>query len=466
MQNQFSNKCHIFQLAIGLTALLSIVSCKKEAEEEILFKQLEENVVLESQEDVNDFAAQKITHLRGNLTLQSRNGDPDPIIDISGLSRLTTIEGTLSITGTSLADVDAFSSLTQLDGELVISSNEELKNLDGFIALGGSNRVFETIRIRDNSKLTTINQFDAVVEMANGLFIWNNESLTEVDFSGLIQANIFGFSGNSQMRDLRGLSNLKKVAHLYITNTSLTSLNGLESLEEVESIELRDNHLLTAIDQFSQLTVVSQAVDLNNNRALASVDFNSLTSTGSIRIHNSRLEDLSGFPSLEFVQSIQLSDNPVLLDLDELLDTTIKDWLWLTGTQITSLELLEGLDLSGGLAIQESGLTDLKGLEHIETVKDFWILDNHQLTSLDGLQNLSRIEDEISISRNPLLESLEGLNALERVENRVRIYNNTNLMDYCALDLLVADGVAVFAEIDENAYNPTLQDIRRGDCKL
>ncbi|MDW3194229.1 MAG: hypothetical protein R8G66_17780 [Cytophagales bacterium] len=466
MQQLLSTKYHTIRLALCLFPLISIIGCNDEGEEEILYRLLEEEVVLGSQGDVNDFAAQKITHLRGSLTLQSRNGDPSPITDISGLTRLTTIEGSLTISGTSITQVDAFSNLTQLDGELVISFNEALENLDGFIALGNASRVLETIRIRDNPKLTAINQFDNVVEIESGLFIWNNESLAEVEFSGLIRADIVGFSENPRWSDLTGFSNLQKVTQFRLSNTILTSLEGLESLKEVDYIYLQENHQITSIDQFSELTEVPIAVDFYDNKALASVNFSNLRSTGFLRIHNTWMKDLSGFPALERVQDVQLTENDQLLDLEKLTDTSIEGWLWLSGSQITTLELVKDLDLSGGFGIQNSGITDLKGLEHMETIEEIYILDNRRLTSLDGLQNLSRIGDEISISRNPLLENLEGLNALARVDNHVRIYGCTSLKDYCALELLVADGVAVFAEIEQNAYNPTLQDIRRGDCKL
>lgn len=490
MQYLLKYKHHIPRLTLGLIALMLIVSCKNETEEPIHYKLLEEDVFLESQQDVDDFVAQKITHIRGNLSLYSRS-QPFPITDISGFKDLTTIEGSLTIFGTSITHVDAFSNLTRLDGELLIDFNEDLKNLDGFMTLGDSNRVFRTIRIRANPELTTIDQFNSVTEIEESLFIWNNASLTDLDFSGLRQANVVGFSGNSQLRDLRGLPNLKKVFQLGINGTSLTSLEGLESLEEASEIGIRENDQITAIDQFSQLTDVPNWISIDDNKALASLDFSNLKSAGWLKIHNSQLQDLSGFPALEIVDvSVVLTHNKLLRSLEGFDDVTIEGTLWLAGAQITSLDILEGFDLSGGLGIEESGITDLQGLEHVESMKYLWVLNNPQLTSFDGLENLSqveielsiegnpslkslsglqklkRVERELSIMENPSLESLEGLNALERVERDLIIYNCASLTDFCALKLLTDDIAGVFVRIDENAYNPTVFDIKDGDCKL
>lgn len=116
------------------------------------------------------------------------------------------------------------------------------------------------------------------------------------------------------------------------------------------------------------------------------------------------------------------------------------------------------------LAIVDSELEDLTGLECLTTVSKLRIDGNTRLRSLDGLDNLTRVvrigEDEplgswnLVIEDNPVLESLAGLAALEEVENSLSISRNEVLVTVDELASLQTVGFTL--RIDSN---PALERI-------
>lgn len=472
-----------FRLVPYLILVFLMTSCEKE--EEFIFTLLDGDIALFSQEQVNEFAAEKITYLRGNLTLEGST-----ITDISGLRLLTGIEGSLTIRNTQITDVDAFSNVTRLDGELLIERNQSLENLNGFSPIESSDSELMTLEVWGNPKLTVINQFNSFDKIEGAVNIRNNESLIEVDFSGLEEAGSVSVSDNPLLSDLSGFSklrrveyltvslssvivtlvdlNLERVGEIHISNLSnLPNLNGLESIGEVENIIISDCPLITEIDQFSEIGELDGMLSLSGNLSLSSVDFRQLNSVKHLHLGLTQLEDFSGFIRLTMIDGdLELLLNDRLTGLDDLNVSAITGNLWLEGNpQITSLEVIARLDSLGSLTVQRSAITDFKGLENAKVLHSISLSDNLLLESLQGLQNLRLVESSIFLKNSPMLTSLEGLNALESLGNSINIYDCTSLTDYCALELLVTDGVNAFSTIERNAYNPTLEDIMNGDCR-
>lgn len=170
------------------------------------------------------------------------------------------------------------------------------------------------------------------------------------------------------------------------------------------------------------------------------------------------LSNISGFSNLEsiggsFKMTFGFTPNRISLQpLSNL--TSIGNSLEIVSCRIQSLEGLEGItSVPGRLEINslDMGVNDLRGLENITTigesyegeVADFEILGIESLTTLNGIQNI------------------------QRVEGRVLIGFNSNLTDYCALEEIAQnDGISDRFFAGENRFNPTLDDIRNGDCRL
>lgn len=92
------------------------------------------------------------------------------------------------------------------------------------------------------------------------------------------------------------------------------------------------------------------------------------------------------------------------------------------------------------LEIQQTPLTDLRGLESVETVESsLWVEGNLALTSLAGLENLTRVGGLI-ISGNTALASLEGLSSLETIDEDAYISANDALESLTGLTALQSAG--------------------------
>ena len=71
------------------------------------------------------------------------------------------------------------------------------------------------------------------------------------------------------------------------------------------------------------------------------------------------------------------------------------------------------------------------------------------------------------ISNNILLTNLDGLENLIQIDYALHISSNIALTDFCGLENLFINGVGPsFYTVENNAYNPTQQDIIDGNCSL
>ncbi len=200
-------------------------------------------LLLASQAEVDTFNFYRI-----NGILEIQESIPGDITNLDGLSELTGVipndgpRGTLSIVNNSaLIDVDGLSNLTSLR-YLYIDNNSSLTNVDGLSSLS-SFSIFNPnypvgISITNNNALNNIDGLSGVTQIGNywtgNLTISNNDALTNID--GL--SNLSILSGNLTISD----------------NDALTNLNGLSSLPFVgnamhgSSFTISNNDALINLD--------------------------------------------------------------------------------------------------------------------------------------------------------------------------------------------------------------------------
>lgn len=129
---------------------------------------------------------------------------------------------------------------------------------------------------------------------------------------------------------------------------------------------------------------------------------------------------------------------------------------------IKNLNGLKNLSSVGGLRIEKTSLTSLEGLENLKTItgvdgvnqyagNGIAIGFNEKLISLKGLDNITTIgtnnyNSDFIIVSNPVLSSLEGLEKLSSVENGIVIRNNNNLSSINSLIKLESIGTLAINE--------------------
>jgi hypothetical protein len=72
--------------------------------------------------------------------------------------------------------------------------------------------------------------------------------------------------------------------------------------------------------------------------------------------------------------------------------------------------------IDGDLRIVETDLTNLDGLDHLQSVRNLIVLNNANLASLEGLRGL-RAATGVTLMGNPSLKSREGLEGLRELRD-------------------------------------------------
>lgn len=148
------------------------------------------------------------------------------------------------------------------------------------------------------------------------------------------------------------------------------------------------------------------------------------------------------------------------------------------GTDITNLDALQHIDsIVGKLKIQYTELQNLHGFHHLQKVTNSLVIwGNDVLEDDTDLSNLTHLGNDLTIMSNAVLPNLDGFSGLEYIATDVYIGlkgwqnpagagPNPLLTSFCGLtQVAAAGGINGTVYIDNNGYNPTLQDLISGNC--
>lgn len=357
---------------------------------------------------------------RGDLALRS---DSD-IEDFCG--RFTAVEGNLSVGG-EVADLSGLSCLQTVSGSLSISSAllQTTAGLDGLSAVGG------------------------------GLLI-GGEALTTVEgFAGL--AAIGGdlrIDGAPALGTLAGLEGLETVGGDVVIASlpTLSSWAGMASLQTVGG-ELRIESLvgLRAAPAFPGL-VELPALTLRET-GFVCPSFPALSSAGEITIDGCGEGVVDLLPALISVQGpLELTLGEGVLSLTLAPGLTSVGGLHLSLAGVSTLDDFAALEaITGDLAIVDSlRLTAVPALPRLGKVEgDLVITGGTSLVDLDGLATITRVGGDLTIERCRYVERLDGLVNLREVGGDVSLASLTRLSSTEALAGLSTVGGGL--SIDANA---------------
>lgn len=486
------------------------------------------DAILTTQQEVNDFGANNYSEITGRLQIGGNSGAPSDITDLNPLNSIQQIGGNLyviycpnlqnlnglnSITylnedliiqtgpGDVLNNVDALSSLTSIGGNLDIGYTTSLININGLSSL---QTVSGSVKIERNSSLQNLDGFSSLQSIGGDLRIggWfyayqNNINLTNID--GLSSLNSIGgdlMIGFSSIQNLNGFSSLTTIGNeLRLRSNSFTNLQGLNSLNNVESITLLNNDNLQNIDALNNINNLSGGLYISENEQLLNVNglTNLTTVTTIVFRDNQNLQNIDGLSSLNNVTDINIELNPSLQDINGLssLPANINDFSLLDNDLIANINALNNLSSVNALRIRgNNNLSTLSPLSNLNTVTDLiQIKENNSLTNLQGLESLQTVNGDLSIESNQNLIELAGLNNLTSINGKLRIeYNdsllnldelgnltsitdelriryNSILTNFCGISNLINNGtLSGNYVVNNNAYNPTQQDIIDGNC--
>lgn len=289
-------------------------------------------------------------------------------------------------------------------------------------------------------------------DVDNGIFDGNVTLTTQQevdDFGALCYSGINGIlhignSLNNDINSLLPLINIKSVTHnfnsyhILIGGTQLTSLKGINLNENLKGLQVEYNDNL----------INFEGINLTN------------TIEGLIVKNNTSLESLSGLEELTSITNyISVENNNNLISFQGLNNVETMFITYFKGNNsLLNFQGFDSLMSTGDLVVVESSIINFQGLESLTQIDpdhlvggyNLVVAGNPNLISLSGLDNLIFTEEEINIGGSVFFTPEIG---------------NPLLADFCALQNLFSNGTYNYnVVIENNAYNPTIQDIQNGNC--
>ncbi len=331
------------------------------------------------------------------------------------------IEGSLIIDGTDILHLDSLAVLTSVKGDLSIQKTSQLislRGLDNLDSLGGS------LNIQENQILTDLSAFSSIKTIIGDLHISLNNQLTELtglDSVKQIKGGLI-IASNPELLSLDKLQDLQSVVDQIdiLSNRRLKHLYGLEGITfHLGTIKISNNDSLLDYHGFDNLRIQRSYMFIESNpMAVDFTGFGALQETYGLEIYKSPASNLAGFNQLALIGSggLEIGKNQ-------------------------QLESLEGMPLLRQIGsylyfYHNNQLDSLKGLEQLEEIFGLILDGNDSLVSLEGLNGLKTIEQEIRILNNPMLQDLSALNDTYGLGSRLWISGNNRLQNLHGLDHL------------------------------
>ncbi|HET9960656.1 MAG TPA: hypothetical protein VFQ61_39565 [Polyangiaceae bacterium] len=347
--------------------------------------------------------------------------------NLRGLGALASVEGSVSVYGSGLIDLDGLQSLTRIGGSFSANGDrlESLFGTEHLTEIGGAFHV-------PSSPIRRLARWDSLEHIGGDLVV----------------------EGRTGTTDLDGFNHLKTIGgSLHVYFSPLTGLNGIQSLESIEgALEVRSTPIAD-LGALGSLRTVKGTLSLVDTR-LVSLTGLALTSIGGIYVaSNPELADISALDSggpLDLGEDLVLVLNDKLQSLHglEAIRSVARD-VYLSGS-FANIDALEGLtrvgndfvfsnvnidDLEGLRNLASVGgdiktlppVTTLEGLRELREVGGEFLVYGTRATTLNGLQNL-RSAGSLRIGRNPELTQIDALSQLTEVSGTLEVFSNPALI--------------------------------------
>jgi len=403
--------------------------------------------------DVNLYTQADVEEFISNYpTCEIINGDLyiGDATDISGITAIKRIEGSLLIGYSEITSVSNFSQLEFIGGDFEIDESREIEIIEGINSL---QTVGGNFYLKDNDALAEITGFNSLTTVEGKYSIIRNHSLETIsDFANLTSiGGWFAINNNEVLLNISKFISLKDVG-LGITTEGDFQIHGNDDLLE--------------IDGFNALETIN----------------------GNFSIGSTSLTSIQGFLNLKTINRFfgistsngNYSPNLVSIPLFNALET-IGSGFSIEKTAITSLSGFENLTSLGNLnppsgwfiLVDNNNLTVIDGFNHLNHIYGVvQIITNNSLESLIGFGQLEIVGGLFQLNLNPSLTSLDGLESLIKVAdlNFINDYSfiitdNISLTDCCAIsNLLDNDGITGYLEIVGNPSNCSSEAEIREEC--
>lgn len=430
-------------------------------------------IQLLGQQDVDDFPLNYgCSAITGSLQVRNYYNDTT---NVNGLSALTSVSGSVEIAGSTIVDMHGFDNMTHIGDTLYLYPGPDMDAGNLFPSLEYTGGIYIAYDLQTPS-VGSIRGFNNLTEIGHSFLIGAMTSLQTVDgFHNLerISYPASNYQGlvieqNPLLTTVNAFENLSVIGEgiRFNLNDSLTYLPNFSSLHTIdEKLDITNNPSLINLTGLGQLASVDGSVNINNNAALTSLSgLGSLQSTTYLTISNnpqltniaglSALAQVGGSPLIYNNPQLSVCNNPGICSVLTLANAAIYDnapgcdsatqvlvacgypqncgdiYLY-TQHDIDTFYLNHGcstvtssLHIVGGGA--DGDITNLNGLSGITSIRDLVVENAPYLTSLAGMSGLTNISGNFLISGD-FGSSISGLPALADINGDFRVYT-TNLV--------------------------------------
>nr|WP_319999811.1 hypothetical protein [uncultured Draconibacterium sp.] len=370
------------------------------------------NVVLTTQNEVENFAALEISELRGSLTIGASEGGGDSITSLEPLSGLKIITSGIIINSTFAGtSLDGLQNIEKV-GSITIGAAPNL----GVVSFPGLKSIMSELSVA-GSKITELD-FPALENIDNSVVLTRNDSITKINFPNLkLVGNDFTIEGGwnkmaklsslvlTALENVQGsltlnylpdlselvLPELKTVVSLKIINIKQIETILLPKLQETfGTLYLSDLDSLVSMDLSSLVSVggdfTFSSRSLNNLNMLKS-----LTSVGgTFSLYSPEITSLSGMSSLAEVNKMSIStpfsslsdELPMLKHVKRLTVNGIDKEDFTQTVDVSNIEGLEYLSIS-----QVNNPVIVKGPENFEGTLQLYFSN----FEIEGFQNVGEL---------------------------------------------------------------------------
>lgn len=371
--------------------------------------------------------------------------DNENFVNLNGLDLFESTGDIIMRNNPSLLNLDGMPQLVQIFG-LVLTDNVSLQNLNGLgDALYNAGAGME---VTGNLSLDTCNapmicEYLAVADPADTILIENNapgcDSREEVEASCAVcptgEINLLSQAEVDAFPDLYPFcSQVDQLIRIGGADiTDLTPLSQITSMTDGADFRIYDNPNLTILNGLENLLSIDGTLLLQENDILT---------------------DISALSNLETIGAfLVIEDNAALDQLDGLVGlTSLASIFILNNPDLTNIEGLQNIvSNTGRIEIgNNDSLIDLDGLQGISSIdnNELNIFNNQALLNLSGLENLSEV-DFISISGNSSLVNTSALSSL-LIFNGISVSGNASLVNFTGLENAVG-GTAMTIDFTNNA---------------
>jgi len=445
---------------------------------------LPEGITFTTQAEIDNFQINYpgCTEIEGDVHLEGSWPNGNDIINLNGLSNLTSIGGDLTIYGCdTLVTLTGLENLTTVGGDLIIEGNYAMTNfigLDNLNSIGGDFQIGLCFGcggspegFYGNPVLTSVTGIENIASIGGDLQIGLNHALASL--TGL--QNLTSIAGtlyiflNDSLTGLSGLENLSSIGGGIIIyhNNALVSLSGIDNIDaaSIVNLQIAENASLSYCEAQSICTFLASpngAVDIysnapgcNNPPEIASgcgitldcLPFGNYYFSSQVEIDSFHFS----YPGCNVLEGNVTIGGSDIIELNGLNGITsiggnCQIGTLYLGTSLTTLEGLDSLNSTGGsLLIQNNSLlSNLSGLDDLDFVSgNLFLQNNSSLTELTGLDHLNSIGGTLSIYSNHI-ENLEGLVSLKTIGGSFYISggggNDYHLISLAGLDSLSSIG--------------------------